>query len=81
MSTTIKQVGEAIPPAESFVPRHVGPDERDVAEMLKVVGFASLDALMDATIPAKIRFRGEMDLANGMTEAEVLAYFRALASA
>jgi glycine dehydrogenase len=48
--------------------------------MLKVVGFASLDALMDATIPAKIRFRGEMDLANGMTEAEVLAYFRALAS-
>src|SRR5438309_2191364 len=80
MSTTIKQVGEAIPPAESFVPRHVGPDERDVAEMLKTVGFPSLDALIDATIPAKIRYRGGLDLAKGMTEPEVLTYFRALAS-
>jgi glycine dehydrogenase len=80
MSTTIKHVELAIPPAESFVPRHVGPDERDVAEMLKILGFQSLDALMDATIPARIRFRRGLDLPEGMTEPEVLAYFRALAS-
>jgi glycine dehydrogenase len=80
MSTTIKHVEAAIPPAESFVPRHVGPDERDVAEMLKTLGFPSLDALIDATIPAKIRFRGGLDLPEGMTEPEVLAYFRSLAS-
>jgi glycine dehydrogenase len=80
MSTTIKHVEAAIPPAESFVPRHVGPDERDVAEMLKTLGFPSLDALIDATIPAKIRFRRGLDLPKGMTELEVLAYFRTLAS-
>src|SRR6202171_930330 len=80
MSTTIKQVEAAIPPAESFVPRHVGPDDRDVAEMVKTLGFASLDALIDATVPAKIRLRGGLDLARGITEAEVLAYFRALAA-
>src|SRR6202171_5960254 len=80
MSTTIKHVELAIPPAESFVPRHVGPDERDVAAMLKTVGFQSLDALIDATIPARIRFRGGLDLPGGMTEPEVLAYFRSLAS-
>jgi glycine dehydrogenase len=80
MSTTIKQVGAAIPPAESFVPRHVGPDESDVAEMLKTLGFASLDALVDATIPKKIRYRGGLDLPKGLSEPEVLAYFRALAS-
>ena len=80
MSTTIKHVELAIPPAESFVPRHVGPDESDVAEMLKTLGFQSLDALMDATIPARIRFRGGLDLPEGMTEPEVLAYFRSLAS-
>jgi glycine dehydrogenase len=79
MSTTIKQVEAAIPPAESFVPRHVGPDERDVAEMVKTLGFASLDALIDATVPAKIRLRGGLDMPKGLTEAEVLAYFRALA--
>src|SRR5712671_1184466 len=80
MSTTIKQVDAAIPPAESFVPRHVGPDDRDVAEMLKILGFASLDALIDATVPEKIRLRGGLDLPKGMTEPEVLDYFRALAS-
>ena len=57
MSTTIKHVDAAIPAAESFVPRHVGPDEKDVAEMLKTLGQPSLDALIDATIPRKIRVR------------------------
>src|SRR3982074_177033 len=76
MSTTIKHVEAAIPPAESFVPRHIGPDEHDVAEMLKTLGFQ----LIDAPIPARIRYRGKLDLPEGMTELEVLAYFRALAA-
>jgi len=80
MSTTIKHVEAAIPPAEAFVPRHVGPDESDVAEMLKILGFQSLDGLIDATIPARIRYRGGLDLPAGMTEMEVLAYLRALAA-
>src|SRR4029079_11196355 len=80
MSTTIKHVEAAIPPAESFVPRHVGPDEHDVAEMVKTVGFPSLDALIDATVPAKIRLRDGLPRLKGMTELEVLAYFRAIAA-
>src|SRR5215207_8544464 len=44
-------------PADSFVPRHVGPNEAEVAEMLEVIGYPSLDDLIDATIPEKIRFR------------------------
>jgi glycine dehydrogenase len=80
MSTTIKHVEAAIPPAESFVPRHVGPDEKDVAEMVKTLGFSSLDALIDATVPQKIRFREGLSLPKGMTELEVLTYFRALAA-
>src|SRR2546423_12368086 len=80
MSTTIKHVEAAIPTAESFVPRHVGPDERDVAEMLKTLGFSSLDELIDATIPRKIRWREGLSLPQGLTELEVLTYFRALAA-
>jgi glycine dehydrogenase len=48
--------------------------------MLKTLGFASLDALIDATVPAKIRLRGGLDIPKGITEPEVLAYFRALAA-
>ena len=80
MSTTIKHVDTAIPPAESFIPRHVGPDERDVAEMVKFIGFPSLDALIDATVPRKIRMRQPLELPKGLTELEVLTYFRALAA-
>jgi glycine dehydrogenase len=80
MSTTIKHVKAAIPPSESFVPRHVGPDEHDVADMLKTLGFQSLDALMDATIPPKIRFRDGLDLPKGMTELELLTYLRSMAA-
>jgi len=80
MSTTIKHVETAIPPAESFIPRHVGPDGRDVAEMVKFIGFPSLDALIDATVPRKIRARQQLELPKGLTELEVLTYFRALAA-
>src|SRR5256714_8279703 len=80
MSTTIKHVENAIPHAESFVPRHVGPDERDVAEMVKFLGFPSLDALIDATVPRKIRLRHPLTIPKGVTELEVLTYFRALAA-
>ena len=80
MSTTIKHVENAIPNADSFVPRHVGPDERDVAEMTKFLGLPSLDALIDATVPSKIRMRHPLELPKGVTELEVLTYFRALAA-
>src|SRR3954464_3678233 len=80
MSTTIKHVDAAIPPAESFVPRHVGPDEKDVAEMVKTLGHATLDELIEATVPPKIRWRDGLNLPKGLTELEVLTYFRALAA-
>jgi glycine dehydrogenase len=48
--------------------------------MLKTLGFASLDALIDATVPKKIRLREGLDLPKEMTEAEVLAFFRSLAA-
>ncbi|HWL41032.1 MAG TPA: aminomethyl-transferring glycine dehydrogenase [Gemmatimonadaceae bacterium] len=80
MSTTIKHVADAIAPPDSFVHRHIGPDARDVASMLKTLGYDSLDALIDDTIPERIRFRRALDLPKGMTEPEVLAQFRAMAA-
>src|SRR6059058_490255 len=79
MSTTIKHVEAAIPTAESFVPRHIGPDEKDVAEMLKTLGFSSLDELIEATIPRRIRWREGLNLPKGLTEAVALANLRGMA--
>jgi glycine dehydrogenase len=80
MTTTIKQVGGALAPAEPFVPRHIGPAAADVEKMLGVVGFGSLDELIDATIPASIRFTGSLGIPGGKAEHEVLAEFRAMAA-
>ena len=47
--------------------------------MLETLGFASLDALIDATIPERIRLRRSLDLPAARTEAETLALLRGMA--
>src|SRR4029079_4301987 len=57
---------------DSFVLRHIGPREEDVAKMLRTVGAKSLDELIDKTVPAGIRLRRPLDLPAGKTEHELL---------
>jgi len=64
----------------TFVPRHIGPRDADVAAMLDLLGYASLDEMIDATIPERIRFRGRLDLAEGQSEFEALGALRAIAA-
>ncbi|HEY3257767.1 MAG TPA: aminomethyl-transferring glycine dehydrogenase [Gemmatimonadaceae bacterium] len=80
MATTIKHAERALAPAETFVPRHIGPTDADIAAMLGTLGFASLDELIDATIPEKIRYRPGLNLPLGRSEAQVLGDFRAMAA-
>ncbi|MFV8753456.1 aminomethyl-transferring glycine dehydrogenase [Nannocystaceae bacterium ST9] len=42
-------------PSDTFVRRHIGPREHELAAMLQTVEAESLDALIDQTIPASIR--------------------------
>jgi glycine dehydrogenase len=65
---------------ERFQSRHIGPDEAERDEMLQVVGASSLDALMDQTIPARIRLREPLDLPDGQSEYEFLRDLRRIAS-
>ena len=39
----------------AFVERHIGPNDAEIAQMLDVVGHASLDGMTDAIVPAKIK--------------------------
>ncbi|MBD5784568.1 aminomethyl-transferring glycine dehydrogenase [Cellulosimicrobium terreum] len=63
----------------AFAPRHVGPRGREVAAMLDQLGYASLDALVDAAVPASIRSDRPLDLPAARTETEVLDHLRGLA--
>ncbi|MBU6476404.1 MAG: aminomethyl-transferring glycine dehydrogenase [Xanthomonadaceae bacterium] len=64
---------------DSFIDRHIGPDDREIAHMLKAVGYDSLDALVDAIVPATIRQKSPLALPPAVTETEALAKIRAIA--
>ena len=40
---------------ESFERRHIGPNDIEIEQMLKVVNAKSIDDLIDQTIPKSIR--------------------------
>lgn len=63
-----------------FTARHIGPREADLPLMLKTIGASSLDQLIDQTIPAGIRMKKSLDLAEGQTESATLARARQIAS-
>ncbi|MFN7731613.1 MAG: aminomethyl-transferring glycine dehydrogenase [Pirellula sp.] len=63
-----------------FVSRHIGPREDEIQHMLNTLGYASLDALSDAVVPAGIRIGHAMQLADGVTEEQALEELRAIAS-
>ncbi|MCC6651309.1 MAG: aminomethyl-transferring glycine dehydrogenase, partial [Candidatus Eisenbacteria bacterium] len=70
----------ALPVPESFLPRHIGPSDADVKAMLATLGYSSLDALIDATVPANIRLNRALALPAPMSEQDALAAFRRMVS-
>ena len=71
-------MSSVIPQPDSFVERHIGPSDADVRAMLEALGYSSLDALIDATVPANIRFRRPLDLPAPMAEQDALAAFESM---
>ncbi|NND14029.1 MAG: aminomethyl-transferring glycine dehydrogenase [Acidimicrobiia bacterium] len=63
----------------AFADRHIGPRPADVQHMLAVVGVSTVDELIDETIPADIRLKGELDLPGAMSESDTLDYLSDLA--
>ncbi|HAM36933.1 MAG TPA: glycine dehydrogenase (aminomethyl-transferring) [Elusimicrobia bacterium] len=65
--------------ADSFTRRHLGPSQADVAEMLKFLGYPSLQALAEAAVPADIRLKRPLHLPEAMPEHEAISELKALA--
>jgi glycine dehydrogenase len=64
----------------TFADRHIGPSPEETAQMLREVGFADLDALVDATVPKNIRLDRVLDLPAAKSENDALAELCDLAS-
>src|SRR5437764_1503799 len=63
----------------SFAPRHIGPSDDEQREMLQTLGYDSLHALIDDTVPDSIRLRRPLAIHGGLSEYEALASLRRIA--
>jgi Glycine cleavage system P-protein len=60
--------------------RHIGPSPEEIAEMLRIVGASSLDALIDETVPKDIRLGKALDLDRPLSERDALDRLRETAN-
>ncbi len=63
-----------------FVPRHIGPRENDIGQMLGEVGAKSLDDLIAKIVPAGIRTQTELRLPEALSERNALSDLRKTAA-
>ncbi|MES1167129.1 MAG: glycine dehydrogenase (aminomethyl-transferring), partial [Pseudomonadota bacterium] len=70
---------DLLAPSDTFARRHTGDNAADTAAMLALLGYPSLDALIDAAVPPQIR-RGALNLPAAAGESAALAELRGLAS-
>nr|WP_316654273.1 aminomethyl-transferring glycine dehydrogenase [uncultured Gellertiella sp.] len=60
--------------------RHIGPSPSEMAAMLEVVGYPTLDAMIDDTVPPSIRQKQPLAWGAPMTEREALDRLREIAN-
>jgi len=63
-----------------FAKRHIGPKPNDIQVMLDVLGFSSLDALIDQTVPPAIRLQKSLQLPEAQNEYAALAKLKQVAA-
>ncbi|MDJ0975771.1 MAG: aminomethyl-transferring glycine dehydrogenase [Planctomycetota bacterium] len=79
MDTTQVTPTQHLPYTDDFVRRHIGPSGDEVDAMLQAIGVESLETLMDNALPLSIRMKGDLAMAEGMSEYDMLAKLRTMA--
>lgn len=65
---------------DDFIDRHIGSNQQEQQHMLKQLGYDSMNALIEATVPQAIRRNKAMDLGEAVTEIDALAELKSIAS-
>ncbi|EDL41702.1 glycine decarboxylase, isoform CRA_e [Mus musculus] len=69
-----------LPRHDDFSRRHIGPGDKDRREMLQALGLASIDELIEKTVPASIRLKRPLKMEDPICENEILETLHAIAS-
>ena len=63
---------------EEFIGRHIGPDSKETAAMLKTIGMSSVEELISKTVPASIRLKNDLPVDSSISESEYLNHVHEL---
>jgi glycine dehydrogenase len=77
---TQKQTAEPLTRPDRFVRRHIGPSTAETEEMLKLLGYDSIDSLTDAAVPKQIRLGKPLNLPAAQSEFDALRELKSIAS-
>src|SRR2546427_2495844 len=77
---TTREIARAFLVTDRFATRHIGPSPDETQAMLATLGYSSLDAFIDAVVPADIRLSRPLNLPPGRSEREVLQALRGFAA-
>ncbi len=80
MEAAKERSAAALPAADDFACRHVGPDDLDRREMLRELGRGPLEALIDAVVPTRIRLKSPLALPPALSEDAALAELKKIAA-
>ncbi|MBK8014949.1 MAG: aminomethyl-transferring glycine dehydrogenase [Deltaproteobacteria bacterium] len=73
-------VRDLIDEADTFIHRHIGPSPDDIQTMLKTLRCEGLTALVEATVPASIRWTGDLGIGPARDEHALLEVLSAIAA-
>ncbi|NJK29663.1 MAG: aminomethyl-transferring glycine dehydrogenase [Acaryochloris sp. RU_4_1] len=76
----LQQWPEALRPSDTFVHRHIGPNDTEISQMLATMQMADLETLIDAAVPAQIRLKQPLNLGPERGEYELIQELRAIAA-
>ena len=65
--------------SDTFIHRHIGPRDSDIADMLRALGYSSLEGLIDDTVPPAIRSKDGIHVGKPRSEHELLADLKKIA--
>jgi len=69
----------SIAASDPFRSRHIGPDQSELDYMLEAIGAATVDDLMEQTVPDAIRQLDQLKLGTALEQADALAQLREIA--
>jgi glycine dehydrogenase len=64
---------------DDFIARHIGPNEKEIQEMLSTISEDSLESLTRSTVPENIQFNDALNIGEPTSEVDALEYLRKVA--